>query len=150
MHKKCRFVANKLTTCQHFHVKFPNMNSERAVPLALRGRNLSDTRKPIFIRNIHYTYRAQHDHLFSFRHGYRVDIAICRIYCRFYHNVQVRQCFFCLFWLMGMAKHMIYNKYRLKRKEKNKSREEIFYQMKVFFVKIDQLQIFVNRPGAHN
>ena len=29
----------------------------------------------------------------------------------------------------------IYN-YRLKRKEKNKSREEIFYQMKVFFVKI--------------
>ena len=27
-------------------------------------------------------------------------------------------------------------KYRLKRKEKNKSREEIFYQMKVFFVKI--------------
>ena len=25
------------------------------------------------------------------------------------------------------------NKYRLKRKEKNKSREEIFYQMKVFF-----------------
>ena len=28
------------------------------------------------------------------------------------------------------------DKYRLKRKEKNKSREEIFYQMKVFFVKI--------------
>ena len=26
------------------------------------------------------------------------------------------------------------NKYRLKRKEKNKSREEIFYQMKVFFL----------------
>ena len=26
------------------------------------------------------------------------------------------------------------NQYRLKRKEKNKSREEIFYQMKVFFV----------------
>ena len=25
------------------------------------------------------------------------------------------------------------NKYRLKRKDKNKSREEIFYQMKVFF-----------------
>ena len=25
------------------------------------------------------------------------------------------------------------NKYRLKRKEKNKSREEIFYQMKGFF-----------------
>ena len=27
----------------------------------------------------------------------------------------------------------VLNKYILKRKEKNKSREEIFYQMKVFF-----------------
>ena len=32
---------------------------------------------------------------------------------------------------------LIENKYRSKRKEKNKSREEIFYQMKVFFVKIE-------------
>ena len=29
--------------------------------------------------------------------------------------------------------HSNIDKYRLKRKEKNKSREEIFYQMKVFF-----------------
>ena len=35
------------------------------------------------------------------------------------------------------------NKYRLKSKEKNKSREEIFYQMKVFFVKISCRKCFL-------
>ena len=34
-------------------------------------------------------------------------------------------------WLGNQS--FISNKYKLKRKEKNKSREEIFYQMKVFF-----------------
>ena len=36
-----------------------------------------------------------------------------------------------------------------KNRKKNKSHEEIFYQMKVF---LDQFQevFFVNRPGAHN
>ena len=44
------------------------------------------------------------------------------------------------------------HKYRLKRKEQNKSREEIFYQMKgFFFVKISCRKcFFANRPGAHN
>ena len=43
------------------------------------------------------------------------------------------------------------DKYRLKRKERNKSREEIFYQMKGFFC-FDQLyeMFFVNRPGAYD
>ena len=46
---------------------------------------------------------------------------------------------------------LLIHKYRLKRKEKNKSREEIFYQMKFFFC-LDHLKevFFVNRPGAHN
>ena len=38
---------------------------------------------------------------------------------------------------MGLLQQMLHtmeNKYRLKREEKNKSHEEIFYQMKVFFV----------------
>ena len=41
--------------------------------------------------------------------------------------------------------------YRLKRKKKNKSREEIFYQIKVYFC-LDPLYevFFVNRPGAHD
>ena len=35
-------------------------------------------------------------------------------------------------WWMELTE-LSWNKYSLKRKEKNKSREEIFYQMKVFF-----------------
>ena len=40
---------------------------------------------------------------------------------------------------------------QIEKKEKNKSREEIFYQIKFFFVKIRCTKcFFVNRPGAHD
>ena len=40
---------------------------------------------------------------------------------------------------------------QIEKKEKNKSREEIFYQIKVYFC-LDPLYevFFVNRPGAHD
>ena len=43
---------------------------------------------------------------------------------------------FCVGAVIWLSQCQCSNKYRLKRKEKDKSREEIFYQMKVFFVKI--------------
>ena len=54
-----------------------------------------------------------------------------------------------LYWIRALVPtvfvtHGISHKYRLKRKEKNKSREEIFYQMKVFcFVKISCRKCFL-------
>ena len=45
--------------------------------------------------------------------------------------------------LVISGQKLLENKYRLKRKEKNESREEIFYQMKVFFVKISCRKCFL-------
>ena len=49
----------------------------------------------------------------------------------------------CICSVCVLCSFVIDNKYRLKRKEKNKSREEIFYQMKVFFVKISCRKCFL-------